>query len=269
MQHDILRDTSPDARVAALEANVTGMFERYSAAPGTECAASGGFRILTTGVRDAFFNGVTCSRAGDSGGDAGIDAVFDHFRSRNLPFHWGLMPSSLPLDLASRLERRRPTLPLELPGMTMNLSALPSRMEPLPDVRIEEVKTRTQLEAWVNLGCKVFEMAADPATVVALEAGLGLGTEFPGRRFLAFIDDRPAATSLLLLAGGVAGIYWVATSPEARGRGLGRLMTAYPLFQARELGYRAAVLQSSQMAYGMYRKLGFDDCCQTCLLMWC
>ena len=38
-------------------------------------------------------------------------------------------------------------------------------------------------------------------------------------------------------------------------------MTLIPLLEAREMGHRAGVLQSSDMALGLYRKLGFEKLC--------
>jgi len=41
------------------------------------------------------------------------------------------------------------------------------------------------------------------------------------------------------------------------------LVTALrPLLEAREMGYRVGVLQSSEMGFGIYKRLGFRHLCQ-------
>lgn len=70
---------------------------------------------------------------------------------------------------------------------------------------------------------------------------------------------RLVCTSMLYLADGMAGIYCVATVPDARGQGLGAHATAEPLRRAHALGYRVGVLQSSEAGHGVYRRLGFQD----------
>ncbi len=76
--------------------------------------------------------------------------------------------------------------------------------------------------------------------------------------YLGNIDGTPVGTSSLFLDQGVAGIHGVTTVPEFRGRGIGTTMTLSPLIDARGKGYAIGDLFSSEMAFGIYRKLGFQ-----------
>jgi GNAT superfamily N-acetyltransferase len=52
-------------------------------------------------------------------------------------------------------------------------------------------------------------------------------------------------------------VYAVATVPSARGKGIGAAITLKPLLEARELGYRYAVLFSTEMGVRVYERIGF------------
>jgi ribosomal protein S18 acetylase RimI-like enzyme len=79
------------------------------------------------------------------------------------------------------------------------------------------------------------------------------------RTFLARRDGAPLATSTLISAGGVAGLYNVGTLPDARRTGLGRLVSVAAMVAGREAGYRVGVLQSSPLGEPIYRAIGFEE----------
>jgi ribosomal protein S18 acetylase RimI-like enzyme len=89
-----------------------------------------------------------------------------------------------------------------------------------------------------------------------------LGLDLPVRNYLGYLNGRPVSTSTVFYGGGVAGIYCVSTLPEARGKGIGAAITLKPLQEARDMGYRVGVLQSSEMGFNVYKKLGFRHLCQ-------
>jgi GNAT superfamily N-acetyltransferase len=59
--------------------------------------------------------------------------------------------------------------------------------------------------------------------------------------------------------GADCGIYNVGTKERARRRGLGTAVTSAQLYAARDRGCRTASLQSTPMAEGVYRRVGFRD----------
>jgi ribosomal protein S18 acetylase RimI-like enzyme len=153
-------------------------------------------------------------------------------------------------------------------GMAIDLKAL-NEDQPVPtDLRIECVEDTAALRKWARAAILGFEL---PETNVEpwFELFAGLGFDLPLRNYLGTVDGEPVATSELFLAEGVAGIYVVATVPEARRQGIGAAMTLAPLRDARAMGFRIGVLHSSLMGLGVYRRLGFREyCMMSCHGMW-
>jgi predicted GNAT family acetyltransferase len=77
--------------------------------------------------------------------------------------------------------------------------------------------------------------------------------------FLARRDGEPVAAALTLLSHGVAGIYWVGTTPEARGRGIAEACTRLATNTGFDLGARVAALQASVMGAPIYRRMGYRE----------
>ncbi|NLR66341.1 GNAT family N-acetyltransferase [Chitinophaga varians] len=88
----------------------------------------------------------------------------------------------------------------------------------------------------------------------------GLQQESPElvQRFVATLNGRIVAQTLLLFGGGVAGIYNVGVVPEARGRGIGKAIVNAACIHAREKGYHYATLNANPMGRPIYEQLGFQ-----------
>lgn len=76
------------------------------------------------------------------------------------------------------------------------------------------------------------------------------------------------ATSSLFFAAGVTGVYCVSAVERARRRGIGAAVTLAALHEAKNLGYSDGVLGSSEMGYGVYRRLRFEEYCRIGLYEW-
>lgn len=77
--------------------------------------------------------------------------------------------------------------------------------------------------------------------------------------FLARIGGAPAAAAMVIVTHGVAGIYWVGTTPDARGRGLAEACTRIAGNAGFDMGAGVAALQASQMGEPIYQRMGYRE----------
>lgn len=89
-----------------------------------------------------------------------------------------------------------------------------------------------------------------------LEASLRAAPE-PMRLFAAVAEDGAVGgTSGCIISVGWTTVIFVDTDPEWQRRGIGAAMTAVALAAARESGAARAILDASDAALSMYRRLG-------------
>jgi len=75
---------------------------------------------------------------------------------------------------------------------------------------------------------------------------------------LGCVDGVPASAAMAIHTHGIAGIYWVGTTPAARGKGLAELCTRTVGNAAFDQGARAVVLQASTMGEPIYTRMGYE-----------
>ncbi len=90
-------------------------------------------------------------------------------------------------------------------------------------------------------------------------AALGYDPASPFQHYTAYQNGVAVASSSLLRAAGLAGIYDVSTIPTVRRQGLAAAITWHTLREARAMGERVAALQSSPEGYRVYQRLGFRE----------
>ncbi len=75
---------------------------------------------------------------------------------------------------------------------------------------------------------------------------------------VAWRGPDPVAAALAYESDGVASVQWVGTVPNARGRGLAALVTAWTTNVAFDRGASSCTLQASPMGEPVYRRLGYE-----------
>ncbi len=76
--------------------------------------------------------------------------------------------------------------------------------------------------------------------------------------FIAYLDGEPVSIAMTMISDAVAGIYWVGSLKQARGRGLGRAVTTAATAAGFELGANIASLQASPMGKPIYLAMGYE-----------
>lgn len=259
-----VRDIPEAELVRALEANLAAFVLQHAGSPGVLVRNDDTLAWVLTGIAEPFYNAVVRTRLAEEEADAAIARVLRLFRRRRVPMLWWALPSSEPWDLGARLDAQGMIYRGEGPGMAAELAMLPADTAMPPGFTIECVRDVVSLMEWVRTNEAAYGATIERVdlTYVQLESILGFGPERPYRRYLGRLNGLPVATSALFLGAGVAGLYGVATLPDARGRGIGAALSLAALREARDRGYRMAVLESSPLGYSMYRRLGFREICR-------
>jgi ribosomal protein S18 acetylase RimI-like enzyme len=203
-----------------------------------------------------------CTEAPEESDDAFIEETIQYFREKKVEvFNWWMETHLKPADWESALSKYGFGLSNDTPGMAVELQALNKPAKKVDGLEIRVVNDEDSLRTWTNIFVNGYGLpSAWEGTVFDL--WLKFGLDFPIRNYLGYLNDKPVSTSTVFFGGGVAGIYCVATLPEARGKGIGAALTLQPLLDAQEMGYRIGALQSSEMGFNVYKKLGFRHLCQ-------
>ena len=174
---------------------------------------------------------------------------------------WIMDPGTTPADLGEHLLKNGWAESPAWIGMAMRADA------PIPEVPIPEgLKVARVTDQESLRQCMGIFSGLTPQhlvdVMVDVFCGLGCNESSPWSYYTAFLHDRPVARSMLFTAEGVAGLYWLATDSEVRRRGIGAALTRHTLLQARQAGCHLHVLQATEMAASMYRRLGFEPHCR-------
>ncbi|MGD2145438.1 MAG: GNAT family N-acetyltransferase [Anaerolineae bacterium] len=258
--NEVLADSSAASLTAAIKANMLKYFRYLSSSPSTELFDSPKLTWFITGVPHPFMNGIFRTQLTPDDADDEIRRTLASFKARQVPFMWWVGSATQPADLGRRLEAHGLAYCEDTPGMAADLLALREDSASPAGLTIQTVGDEDTLAQWVSAAVIGFEMpetGEDPC----FDLFAGVGFDLPLRNYLGLLGGKPVAASQLFLAAGVAGIYYVATVPEARRHGIGTAMTLASLREARAMGYRIGILQSSEMGLRVYGRLGFEEYC--------
>jgi len=259
-----LEDRSPAAVRSAIEANLIVLWRSYGRLPGAELCDQPDLFWVATDTPFPPFNGVVRARLQSETLTPTITTILQQFTRRQVPMLWLVVPSTQPADLGSYLIEHGLSYTGDDPGMAIALESLPRDLRLPSGFTLEPVDDLSTLRTW----CGFTDQTLVADALFAWGQTLGFASDREIIHFLGRLDGRAVATATLVLGGGVAGIYNVMTVPDVQRRGIGALMTVGPLEMALARGYQVGMLQSSQMGYRLYRRLGFEDYCRIAIYLW-
>ena len=184
-----------------------------------------------------------------------VDDMLEQIGQYTSHIDWMVFPGDQPADLGTRLEARG------MPGgpggnwLWADLTSLGSGPAVPDTFHIEQVRDDQHLAAWVRLSEAGF--GQDLGCFYAAYARHGYGPEAGSRHYIGYLDATPVTSGTLLEAGGGATIYDISTPPAFRRQGLGGALTHALMREMRNRGYSSSLIWSSNMAKGIYQKLGY------------
>lgn len=258
----IQTDVSDEALITAIRANMSDLFRLFSSTSPEERLENETFTRWSTPLPHPWFNGMLSTKPFVETDDAFIVETIQYFRGKGVSsFTWWMDPHLTASAWKTALSQHGFGFSNDTPGMAVDLQALDDSQPVVDGLEIRNVADEESLRVWTNVFIKGYGLPPTwETTTLDLWGKLSLDSRV--RNYVGYWNNKPVSTSCMVYGGGAAGIYSVATLPEARGKGIGAALTLKPLQDARELGYRIGTLQSSTMGFNVYKKLGFRHLCQ-------
>jgi GNAT superfamily N-acetyltransferase len=265
---EVLRDLSGIALSKVIEANLYAFLPFSHNWPQAEVHAG---REISWCITDIPFPSCNCvfrAQLNPEHIDSTIQTLIARGRTRNVPLQWWIGQDTTPSNLGEYLIAHGFTHFGDGAGMAIDLLAMKEDIPAPSALTIMQVNDIENLKTWCHIAAAGFGMPAVAAPALLKWFTTCIDLKLPLKFYLGWCDEEPVSTSLLFLAEGVAGIYFVATIPEARRRGIGFAVTLKALQEAREMGYRVGILQASKMGEPVYRKMGFQEYCKIGSYIW-
>jgi len=260
---------------AGVEENLFALFRSMASLLGGELEEGERSSRHLAFPSNPMFKGVWRTRLSPDEADDAIHDTIAWFKDRNAPFFfWWTGHRTAPDDLDERLTAHglismeeqqtrfahgiqstkagAPCMAADLHQMNeAALTQVPSGFV------IDEVRDETALYDFKHVFRDTYGVPDGVAQAwVDATQYVGIGRT-PWRMYVGRLNGEPVVTNMLFNGGGVASVFAVATVPSARGKGIGGAITLKPLLEARDMGYRHAVLFSTEMGIHAYERIGF------------
>jgi ribosomal protein S18 acetylase RimI-like enzyme len=250
-----------DALVDEIEKNMWEAWANWGRGPGCALHEDRDVLWFETPLPIIPYNGVLRFSAKNNS-EPQLNAIISHFQNRQVPFFWALHPTSQPPDLPQLLVDRGLKDVEPMYGMARSLASLPDLPDLPSNIHIRKVEDELDASALIQFASWRWSIPEEHQSVYTKIVSRGFGFGRAGAKahmWQAWREGRPIAKAALYLGSSSAGIYAVATRPEARRLGLANALTVTALHYARDASYHLAVLHSTPMAQKLYKSMGFSS----------
>jgi len=250
-----------NARAGAVISNFIETWWLLAGASGGERHHEQGIRWIAAGDH-MILNAVLETRLEPRSGAAILTKTAKQLSERSDSAVWWVMPDSRPADLADRLRSIGfVDWGTGWPAMAVELAEL---VEPpaVHGVELARVRDETAFDEYLAVFDPV--LSPGPAFTQAMSrAGrsIGFGEDAAMAHYVAREHGEAVGCASLMVGGGAAGLYNVATVEAARRRGIGAWVSAAALREGLGRGFELGALQASPLGYNVYEQLGFREVC--------
>lgn len=204
----------------------------------------------------------------DDGVDAGelVGRAQEFFAARGRGFSvWVRGGQTEDRDLVTAAEAAGLQFVYEMPEMTLVKKLEPPELP--PGVELRRLTAVDQApDFWRVAIASYSDIGFPPEVFAGYTNHAGLLAENVVA-FLALLDGEPVGIAMTMVSHGVAGIYWVGSLEQARGKGIGRAVTVAATNAGFELGADVASLQASPMGKPIYEAMGYESAFEYQMLM--
>lgn len=218
---------------------------------------------MKTGIESADLNMAWSEKPMTADDAKAIADIQKDFQQAGLPFWWWVFPSSQSSTTIKMLRAKGFSFIHSIPSMLADLTLLSDEATCETAVSIMHVRNKEELNLWEEVSFSGFDFPHETKEQYhRFVSTFNLSTESPQKFFLACLNGKPVATSLLFLNGNVGGIYFVTTLAGQRKKGFGQALTKATMRFAKIAGARYATLQSSPDGLRVYQQAGFKEFCR-------
>lgn len=206
------------------------------------------------------FNSITAANLRDEDLDLQIKKIIKPYLSAGVPVCWYVTPSCKPDKLCEKLIENGFNYAGTASAMAMNISNIEIKGLKLDKgFEVELVDNERKIRDWAGVFCQGYEL---PSFVEEaywdFYNDLIKSPNCKIKSFVGYKNSKPICTATLVLGQTSASIFDLVTIPCERGLGYAAQISQTLLHKAKEKGYETCTLISSQSAYNMYKKIGFN-----------